>query len=88
MKMGCEETAGITPGVRWDTARAAGQPFGDARPCGDAGVNCAGFGTGRCVEANLVFGPLSDDEMCIVPGFIYDPIPGAPPEHACDPYTS
>ena len=51
------------------------------------GVNCAGFGTGRCVDANLVFGPLSDDDMCIVPAAIYDPTPGAPPETACDPYA-
>ena len=85
MKMGCEAAANVTPGVRWLDARAGGEDFGDARPCGLDGTNCAGFGTGRCVEANLVFGPLSDDEMCIVPGFIYDPLPGAPPETACDP---
>ncbi len=88
MKMGCEAAPGITPGVRWRDAVAAGEEFGDARPCGEAGVNCQGFGTGRCVEANLVFGPLSDDEMCIIPAQIYDPIPGAPPETACNPFTS
>jgi hypothetical protein len=39
------------------------------------------------VEANLVFGPLSDDDMCIIPAQIYDPIPGAPLGSACDPFT-
>ena len=87
MKMGCEAAPGVTPGVRWRDALDAGQEFGDARPCGEDGANCTGFGTGRCVEANLVFGPLSDDEMCIIPTQIYDPIPGAPPETACDPFT-
>jgi hypothetical protein len=87
MKMGCEATPDVTPGVRWRDALAAGQEFGDARPCGEDAANCAGFGTGRCVEANLVFGPLSDDEMCIIPTQIYDPIPGAPAETACDPFT-
>lgn len=88
IKMGCEAAPGVTPGMEWAAALADGQLFGDARPCGDDGINCAGFGTGRCVEANLVFGPLSDAEMCIVPGFIYDPIPGAPPDKACDPFAS
>jgi hypothetical protein len=88
MKMGCEASPGVTPGVMWATARQAGQTFGDARPCGLDGSNCQGFGTGACVQANLVFGPLSDDEMCIVPGYVYDPLPGAPPETACDPFTS
>jgi hypothetical protein len=87
MKLGCEGAAGVTPGIRWRDALAAGQVFGSARPCGDGGANCQGFGTGRCVEANLVFGPLSDDEMCIIPAQIYDPTPGAPPEKACDPYA-
>jgi hypothetical protein len=88
MKLGCEAMSGVTPGVKWADALAAGEEFGDARPCGLDGANCDGFGTGRCVDANLVFGPLSDDEMCIIPGEIYDPIPGAPPETACDPYAS
>ena len=87
VKMGCEETPGVVPGVRWRDALAAGLDFGSARPCGLDGVNCRGWGTGRCVESNLVFGPLSDDEMCIIPAFIYDPIPGAPPETACDPFA-
>jgi len=84
-KMGCEASAGATPGIRWIDALHEGMTFGDARPCGQDGVNCQGFGTGQCVQANLVFGPLSDDEMCIIPGYVYDPTPGAPPETACDP---
>ena len=28
--------------------------------------------TGRCVPANLVFGELADDDMCILPGLFYD----------------
>lgn len=87
MKLGCEPAPGVTPGTRWKDALAAGEVFGNARPCGEASVNCQGFGTGKCVEANLVFGPLSDDEMCIIPAQIYDPIPGAPPDRACDPYA-
>jgi hypothetical protein len=88
VKMGCEAQAGIMPGVSWRDALAAGMDFGHARPCGEGGVNCQGYGTGRCVESNLVFGPLSDDEMCIIPVQLYDPVPGAPPETACDPFAS
>jgi hypothetical protein len=87
MKMGCEAEPGVVPGVRWGDALAAGEAFGHARPCGEGAVNCRGYGTSRCVESNLVFGPLSDDDMCIIPVFFYDPIPGAPPETACDPFT-
>ena len=65
--------------MRWRDALASGLDFGHARPCGIDGANCQGFGTGRCVESNLVFGPLSDDEMCIIPMQIYDPLPGRPP---------
>ncbi len=86
-KMGCEDAAGVTPGVRWRDAIDAGMDFGNARPCGGGAVNCQGHGTGRCVPSNLVFGPLSDDEMCVLPLQIYDPIPGAPPETACDPFA-
>ncbi len=87
IKMGCEAQPGVVPGISWSSAIAAGMEFGDARPCGENAVNCQGFGTGRCVESNLVFGPLSDDEMCIIPVQFYDPIPGAPPETACDPFS-
>jgi len=86
-KMGCEETAGVTPGTRWRDAITGGQTFGDARPCGEQAANCQGFGTQQCVRANLVFGPLSDDDMCVMPIQFYDPTPGAPPETACNPYA-
>lgn len=86
VRMGCEAESGVTPGVPWRDARGAGYDFGNARPCGVDASNCAGFGTGRCVEANLVFGPLSDDEMCVIPLQIYDPLPGVPDDQACNPF--
>src|SRR5439155_12201968 len=89
VKMGCEPQPGVVPGISWAEGEALDvSPLEThARPCGLDGVNCAGYGTGRCVEANLVFGPLSDDDMCILPGALYDPLPGAPPEQACNPYS-
>jgi hypothetical protein len=77
-KMGCEETPGVVPGVPWD-----GEDDGTtthAKPCGENGVNCDGK---PCVPANLVFGPLSDDDMCILTATVYDPLPGVPPDQAC-----
>jgi len=44
---------------------------GAARRC-SSDTECAGFGTGKCVQANLVFGFTSDDDMCIMPGGYYD----------------
>ena len=61
IKMGCEETAGVAPG----------RPLEAARRC-QSDTECTGFGTGRCVPANLVFGYTSDDEMCIMPGVYYE----------------
>ncbi len=89
VKMGCEAQPGVVPGISWAEGEALDvSPLEThARPCGLDGVNCAGYGTGRCVEANLVFGPLSDDDMCILPGALYDPLPGVPPEQACNPYS-
>lgn len=88
VKMGCEAAPGIVPGISWEQAEAVGMSSleSHARPCGVDAVNCQSYGTGRCVEANLVFGPLSDDDMCILPAAIYDPLPGLPPEQACNPY--
>ncbi len=77
-KMGCQETPGVVPGVAWD-----GQSDGTtshATPCGKDGVNCDGK---PCVPANLVFGPLSDDDMCVLTATVYDPLPGASPDQAC-----
>jgi hypothetical protein len=89
LKMGCEERAGEVPGRSASEARPANPQFlgndDHARPCGLEGANCAGFGTGRCVPANLVFGPLSDDEMCILVAMVFDPKPGVAPEQACNP---
>ena len=77
-KLGCEETPGVPPGVQWDNL--ADPSSGHAKPCGKDGVNCAGK---PCVPANLVFGPLSDDDMCILTATVYDPLPGVPPGEAC-----
>jgi hypothetical protein len=77
-KMGCEETPGVVPGTQWD---GIGDATGShAKPCGKDGVNCDGK---PCVPANLVFGPLSDDDMCILTATVYDPLPGAAPGDAC-----
>jgi hypothetical protein len=48
-------------------------------------VNCDGA---ACVDANLVFGPLSDDDMCVLTAFVYDPIPGVADDEACDLLTT
>jgi hypothetical protein len=86
LKMGCEATAGEIPGRSGAEAAGDAEVLGDyARPCGLDGVNCQGFGTGRCVPANLVFGPLSDDEMCILSPLIFEPRTDVPPEQACNP---
>lgn len=77
-KLGCEETPGVVPGSPWDGSSdgLATHP----KPCGKDGVNCEGK---PCVPANLVFGPLSDDDMCILTATVYDPLPGVPPAEAC-----
>ena len=87
VKMGCEAEPGVVPGMSWTDAATRGiSPLeGHARPCGQDAANCADYGTRRCVPANLVFGPLSDDDMCILVGAIYDPIPGVSADQACDP---
>jgi hypothetical protein len=77
-KLGCEETPGVVPGTQWD-GLSDGQSS-HAKPCGKDGVNCDGK---PCVAANLVFGPLSDDDMCILVATVYDPLPGVPPAEAC-----
>jgi hypothetical protein len=82
-KMGCEEVPGETPGISWEEGEALGMTNleNHAEPCGLDAANCGGR---ACVDANLVFGPLSEDEMCILTAFVYDPIPGVEPERACD----
>lgn len=82
-KMGCEDEAGVTPGMSWAEAETRGISSlqSHAKPCGKDGVNCNGK---PCVPANLVFGPLSDDDMCILTALVYDPLPGKGADHACD----
>jgi hypothetical protein len=83
VKRGCEEEPGVTPGMSWAEGEALGlSPLEThAKPCGNEGVNCAGK---PCVDANLVFGPLSDDDMCVLTAFVYDPLPGVADDQACD----
>jgi hypothetical protein len=78
-KMGCEEEAGVRPGVPALLAFTSGRGFfgGAAKRC-TSDADCAGFGTGKCVQANLVFGATSDDDMCIMPGAYYDVNEDAP----------
>ena len=76
VRMGCEEEAGRTPGRTAAENILAGRgAFGGAARWCRSDAECAGFGTGRCVPANLVLGELADDEMCILPGLYY-PCPG------------
>ena len=83
VKQGCEEEPGVTPGISWAEGEALGiSPLDThAKPCGRDGVNCDGK---PCVDANLVFGALSDDDMCVLAAFAYDPLPGVPDEQACN----
>ena len=73
VRLGCEETAGVAPGKSiLEMFAEGGNPFrGAARWC-RTDADCEGVGTGRCVPANLVFGELADDDMCILPGLFYD----------------
>jgi hypothetical protein len=73
VRLGCEETAGVPPGKSILEAFAGGgDPYKGASKWCRTDADCAGFGTGRCVPANLVFGELADDDMCILPGLFYD----------------
>jgi len=72
VRMGCEEEAGVPPGrsIFEQFAGGGGLYDGAARFC-RTDADCAGFGTERCVPANLVFGELAEDDMCILPGLYY-----------------
>jgi hypothetical protein len=87
VKRGCEEEAGVTPGISWAEGELLGMSALEthATPCGLDAVNCDGA---ACVDANLVFGPLSDDDMCVLTAFVYDPIPGVADDEACDLLTT
>jgi hypothetical protein len=84
-KLGCEETPGEAPGRSILDQFAAGKNItgGAAKRCTQVGpdaTECPASDpafpdrtfTGNCVEANLVFGFTSDDDMCILPGAYYD----------------
>lgn len=72
VRLGCEETPGTPPGRSiLEQVLAGGDAFGGAARWCRSDTDCAGFGTGRCVPANLVFGELADDDMCILPGLYY-----------------
>jgi hypothetical protein len=91
-RLGCEETVGVTPGDSvLDQIGSTGfdDPDGSAKLCHTPGPNpeeCPtgdGRFTGNCVPANLVFGFLSDDDMCIMPGYYYDADPTKPAGQEC-----
>jgi hypothetical protein len=85
VRLGCEETAGVTPGT------AAGASGAAAKPCSAAGANpldCPSTDpafpgrtfTGECVAANAVAGPTPEDEACALTGYYFDAAPGG----SCD----
>ncbi len=91
-RLGCEEVAGVTPGrtvidALFETGTITVD--GSAKLCHTPGPNpeeCPtgdGRFTGNCVPANLVFGFLSDDDMCILPGYYFDADLTAPPGEEC-----
>jgi hypothetical protein len=65
VKLGCEEAAGIPSGIPPFEAFKAGRGMrgGFVRGC-RSDADCAGYGTGRCMPANLVYGNTADDTMC------------------------
>jgi hypothetical protein len=74
VRLGCEETPGVAPGksILEAFGTGSGDIYGGASRWCRTDADCAGVGTGRCVPANLVFGELADDDMCILPGLFYD----------------
>jgi hypothetical protein len=96
-RLGCEEQPGVPPGSSViDSIFSTGleNPGHPAKLCTSVGPNpgeCpstdAAFPgrtfTGNCVQANLVFGFTSEDDMCILPGYYYDADMTAPPGQEC-----
>jgi hypothetical protein len=81
VKLGCEEKPGVAPGLGVLQGGGLGTS-GAAKRCSAVGpdpTECPPTDpaypkrtfTGNCVEANLVFGFTSDDDMCILPGSFY-----------------
>lgn len=96
-RLGCEETPGEAPGMSIVAGLGMGRGAGEvaAKPCtapGPAPAECPATDptrpgrsfTGNCVEAHLVFGFTSHDEMCLLPGTFYDGNPDAAAGHECD----
>jgi hypothetical protein len=84
VRMGCEEQAGVAPGVDLLTTFLSHHgTTGAAKRCTTA-ADCPPTDpafpghtfTGACVPANLVFGFTSEDDMCIMPGSWYPAING------------
>ena len=74
VRLGWEEMPGVPPGKSILEAFGTGavDVYGGASKWCRTDADCTGHGTGRCVPANLVFGELADDDMCILPGLFYD----------------
>lgn len=72
VRLGCEEEPGVPPGASiLEQFLGGGDLYGGASRFCRTDADCAGVGTGRCVPANLVFGELAEDDMCILPGLYY-----------------
>ena len=67
--------------MRRSSARAEGTNRDECPPT-DAAYPGRTF-TGNCVQARIVFGFTSEDEMCILPGYYYDADMTAPPGAEC-----
>jgi hypothetical protein len=93
-KLGCEEQPGVVPGrsimetlpnFLGEAAKSCSAAGPDPEECppSDPRYPDRTF-TGNCVQANLVFGFTSEDDMCILPGYFYPAALDAAPGHECD----
>ena len=86
-RLGCEEQPGVAPGRRClesigqnGSSRTLRAPRSCAPPKDRTRTSAprptppipGRTFTGNCVQANLVFGFTSEDDMCILPGYYYD----------------
>ncbi len=67
VRLGCEETASVTPG-------SVGHPSQDCSLAMPQSPDCPG--NTACVPANAVAGDTVDDELCGITGLVYDAAPG------------